>query len=254
MKINKQNEYMWKVESEKDPQWDYDVIHKKDGSWYCTCESYKWRTSECKHISAVKGFGSSDTVEKCNIALIQAHIDKKEGFTYYNSYPFIMDGRSIRTYNALTTHPYVVATKTIYATELPCKLNTNSFDWKFRHYRTNYIGGWYNEDKGVYEIEVVEIFETLDQALDHAYKHEQFYIWDNNNQKVISVDVLTKLNQLESLKKHEEAGMEYCRKLYPELLTGTAKNACVALFDTHCKEIKALNRRIELLKRDGGVY
>jgi len=252
MKINKQNEYMWKVDSESDPHWDYEVIHKKDGSWYCTCESYKWRTSECKHISAVKAFGASDTVEKRNMAIIQAHMDKKEGFTYYK--PVFINKESLTTNSIVKTKHYVVATETIYATELPCKLGTDSFDWRLRKYRTNYIGGWYNEDIGVYEIEVVELFDSLDKALDHAYKHEQYYIWDNNNQKAISVDVLTKLNQLESLKKHEEAGMEYCRKLYPELLTDTAKNACVALFDTHCKEIKALNRRIELLKRDGGVY
>jgi len=249
MNIKQTHKYRWEVDSESDPHWGYEVVHKKDGSWYCNCESYKWRTSECKHISAVKAFEASDTIEKRNIALIQAHMDKKEGFTYYN--PLY---RNLTTANTLKTHQYVVATKTIYATELPCKLGTGGFDWSLLNCKECHIGGWYNEDRAMYEIEVVELFNSLNLALAHAQKHKQAYIWDNNNQKALSVDVLTKLNQLESLKKHEEAGMEYCRSLYPELLTDTAKNACVALFDTHCKEIKALNRRIELLKRDGGVY
>ena len=238
---------MWKVESEKDPNWDYEVIKKKDGSWYCNCESYKWRTSECKHISAVKAFEKSDTVEKRNIAIIQAHMDKKEGFTYYNP----RFSESMKPSKILETRPYVVATKTIYTIDLPYNL-TNDLNVLEEH-RGKHIGGWYNDDKGVYEIEVVELFDSLDNAIAHAIKHEQFYIWDSNNQKALSVDVLTKLSQLESLKKHEEAGMKYCIDLYPQLLTDTGKNACVALFDTHCKEIKKLNRRIELLKRDGGL-
>ena len=249
MNIKQTHKYRWEVDSESDPHWGYEVVHKKDGSWYCNCESYKWRTSECKHISAVKAFEASDTVGKRNIALIQAHMDKKEGFTYYKP----LFSSNIKPSEDVKLKPYVVATKPLYATELPCKLGTDSFDWSLQNHVSCHIGGWYNEDRAMYEIELVELFETLDQALAHAQKHKQAYIWDNNNQKALSVDVLTKLAQLESLKKHEEAGMEYCRNIYTALLTDTGKNACVALFDTHCKEIKKLNRRIELLKRDGGL-
>jgi len=54
MNIKQQNHYKWYVESESCDKWDYVVIHKQDGSWYCTCESFKYREAECKHIKAVK--------------------------------------------------------------------------------------------------------------------------------------------------------------------------------------------------------
>ena len=243
MKIEKQNEYSWKVESESDPHWDYDVIHKTDGSWYCTCESYKWRTKECKHIRAVK---EQDKQSNPTLDTLREFVQSKKGFTCMITEDGLLPYKP--KYNR-----YIVAYKTLTAIT-----KTNQWNFKpawdeFIKSETYLVGGWYDEKAEAYLIEVCESYADLSCAISFAKTYEQKYIYDIHENKSICVADYNKLKELKNKKKHEEAGLNYCRSIYHSLQSDIAKEACKVLFDTHYYEIKALNRRIELLKRDGGL-
>jgi len=46
----------FKVRSFSNKRRWHEVIHKVDGSYFCTCKNYKYSTNECKHITSVKEF------------------------------------------------------------------------------------------------------------------------------------------------------------------------------------------------------
>ena len=43
-----------KVKSMTDQNKEYEVIKRRDGTYYCSCLSFKYGTKECKHIKNVK--------------------------------------------------------------------------------------------------------------------------------------------------------------------------------------------------------
>ncbi len=49
------------------------------------------------------------------------------------------------------------------------------------------IGGWHDKETNLYHIELNKAFKNKEKALLFAIKHNQQYIYDMNNQKVIEV-------------------------------------------------------------------
>lgn len=53
MKLTQRNHYTWQVENDEATK-VYEVVHRKDGSWFCDCAFYRFQGGNCKHINLVK--------------------------------------------------------------------------------------------------------------------------------------------------------------------------------------------------------
>jgi len=54
MEVKEVNKWKWEIEGSKSTT--YEVIKRRDETFWCSCPSFKFNTYNCKHIDAVKEY------------------------------------------------------------------------------------------------------------------------------------------------------------------------------------------------------
>ena len=234
------------IQSETDANKTYTVTKRDDGSYHCTCKSFAWRTEMCKHIKKVMNEGLLQLKPSwLNSNWLQWHVKGKTGFT--KQYCGLTDCPDV----TIADGRYVVSTHTM--VKLDSNGNVKEIDknvvdslgyWYF-------FGGWWDETNGEYLVEICRIYKSnIHLAMTDAIKYKQCYIYDLAVGRDLSVQSYKKLKSLkydkEKLVKHIECiYLGFVESGYDYSTFERAWNESVA-------DLKALNRRISLLEKQGG--
>jgi len=238
------------IQSEADADKSYTVTKRDDGSYHCTCEAFHWRTGICKHIKKVIDNAMlANQPTWLDQVWLQEDIRAKRGFTkYFNGDNNITD--------VTTDHDarYVVATKTIAKFRADGALiykNSSLINALGRPY---YFGGWWDETRQEYVVEAVTVYSGEKHSLEFAMKRaracDQIYIFDLETGHDLSVSAYMKLIELESQK---ELLLQHIKCIYDGWIESNYDyDKFERAWDESWSELKKLNRRIELLAKNGG--
>ncbi len=113
-----------------------------------------------------------------------------------------------------------------------------------------YVGGWFNKERSVYEIETVVVVNLLTNAIGYALKYKQRYIYDLKDKKAISVVDLVRLKHLKSGEGLYDGILEGLQHLY-DGGRHTDATKLDFLYDEVMQLRKSTSKRISLLKSQG---
>ena len=120
--------------------------------------------------------------------------------------------------------------------------------------RPYYFGGWWDETKQEYIVEAVTVYSgskhSLHSAMKRAKECRQCYIFDLETGRDLSVSAYLKLIELENQK---ELLVQHMKCIYDGWVESNYDyDKFQRAWDESSEDLKTLNKRIELLKINGG--
>jgi len=112
-----------------------------------------------------------------------------------------------------------------------------------------YVGGWYNEQTKIYEIEEVTFSNDIESALKIAQYNNQSFIFDMQDGKVINVRTYYLVKRLEAEKDEINKTLEALQIAWSLEKDGQIADALAKAYDYVMLTRKQIGKRIVLLER-----
>jgi len=173
--MKKAKSYYIKVKSDSKADVEYEVILRKDGTYYCSCPSFKYNTSVCKHIK--KAIESGKLYDSKIETEIHTFVEANRPFCF--TAKWMKSDKALNYVIPSDKERYVVAFETLfkYRTDGTLYYRNNESIARLDKNK-DAVYGWWDDEKKVYIVERCRIFKNLQNAQILAKTFNQKYIYD----------------------------------------------------------------------------